>query len=99
MHVVAPSRTPVQAGARSARKSKHGIDIERCIMVPDIAYEYARQRFREMLLDGTDYRLRRSGAGRFLKRYEPSSEQDLSNRSCSNAARNPVSLVLQAPRI
>jgi hypothetical protein len=63
-------------------------------MVPDIAYEYARQRFREMLLDGTDYGLAQEWRQLFLKRYETSSEQDRSDSSCSNAGRKPVSLAL-----
>jgi len=68
-------------------------------MVPDIAYEYARQRFRQMLLDGTGYGLAQEWRHLFLKRYETSSGQDLSNGSCSSADRKPVVQALQPPTI
>jgi len=68
-------------------------------MVPDITYEYARQRFRQMLLEGTGYGLAQEWRHLFLKRYETSSAQDSSNSSCSIADRKPVVQALQLPTI
>ena len=40
-------------------------------MMPDIACGYARQRFRQMLLDGTGYGLAQEWRHLFLKRSRP----------------------------
>jgi len=55
-------------------------------MVPDIVYEYARERFRQMMLNGSDYSRAQEWRQLFLRRYEASPEQAHSTGGRSNTA-------------
>ena len=65
-------------------------------MIPDIAYEYSRERFRQMMLDGADYQRAQEWRTLFLRKYE--SNQADARRSAGRASKrlNEMMLALES---